>query len=62
MAVFFKQQSLVDRDIHYFPQLHEIGYATWKFISAIYEIGWNKLPTGEDNYSLQQMVASQFSR
>jgi len=52
MVVFFKQQSLVDRDIYYFPQLQKISYTTWEFISAIYKAGWDKLPTGEDSHSL----------
>jgi len=52
MVVFFKQQSLVDRDIYYFPQLQKISYTTWEFISAIYKAGWDKLPTGENSHSL----------
>jgi len=40
----------------------EIGYAAWEFISAIYEAGWDKLPTRENNRSLRQMVASHFNR
>jgi len=62
IAIFMKQYLLTNRDINQFPQLMEIGHTTWKFISAIYKAGWNKLLAGENNRSLQQMVASQFNR
>jgi len=46
MAIFIKQRSLIDRDIHQFPQLLEVGNTAWEFIAAIYEAGWDKLSAG----------------
>ena len=33
-----------------------------ELISAIYEAGWDKLPAGDNNQTLRQMVASHFNR
>jgi len=44
MASFLRQRSLKDCDGN-IPQLAPFGDATWTFISAIFESGWDKLYT-----------------
>ena len=44
------------------PQISECGFAAWKFISAIYESGWDKLTANQNNNSFRQYVSLQFNK
>jgi len=43
-------------------QIAEFKFVAWKFISAIYESGWNKLITNDKDMFFRQCVLFQFNR
>jgi len=53
MILFIKQRRLKDKTAENIPQISEFGYEAWKFLSAIYEAGWNKLTANKNNKSFR---------
>ena len=62
IAVFIKQHSIKDKDPKDFPQLHSIGAAAWELLLAIYEAGWDKLPSQTNGMTFRQNVMRALSR
>jgi len=42
-------------------ELEDIGIATWKFLSAIYNLEWDLLITNKDNNSFRQKIRFKFT-
>jgi len=59
IAQFIRQRNILNRDGNTIPQLNSFGKATFDFILAIYEAGWNKLNTS-DNTPIGHKIKDQF--
>jgi len=62
MAAFIKQHPLENRIAKDILQIVEFRFATWEFLSAIYEFSWNKLTANNKNMSFRQCVSSQSNK
>jgi len=59
MAFLIKQRSLQDHNSNNISQLESFSEATWTFISAIFESGWDQLHIS-DNNSIWNNIALYF--
>jgi len=54
--MFIEQQKLEDKTAENISQIAEFGSVAWKFLSTIYEAGWDKLAVNKNNKSFGQCV------
>ena len=62
IAAFIRQRELEDKTAEDIPQILEFGFATWDFLLAIYESGWDELAANKNQKSFRQCVSVQFNR
>ena len=62
IAAFIKQRKLEDKTEKDIPQISEFGFAAWEFLTAIYEVDWDKLPVNKSQRSFRQCVSTQFNK
>jgi len=61
MTNYIKNKSIESNKVNNVPDLKSIGEATWSFISAIYESGWDLLIANKDNQSFRHKFLSKFA-
>ena len=61
MIAFIKQHRLENSTAEDISQISEFEFIAWKFLSFIYESGWDKLIANKDNKTFRQYISSQFN-
>ena len=61
MTNYIKNKSIESNKVNNVPDLKSIEEATWSFISAIYESGWDLLIANKDNQSFRHKFLSKFA-
>ena len=61
MACFLRQRNLEGHNGNNISQLSTFGELAWKFISAIFESGWDQLTTSDDT-PIRDNIMTKFSK
>ena len=61
MAKYIENKKIDVKKSNEVSELRGIGEATWKFLSAIYNSGWDSLIANKDNNPFRQKVAFKFT-
>jgi len=59
---FIRQRKLKDKTVENILQITGFSSVAWEFLSTIYEVGWDKPTTNNNNKSLRQYVFAQFNK
>ena len=59
---FIKQRKLEDKTEKNIPQITEFDLVAWKFLTAIYELDWDKFPANWNKTTFRQCILVQFNK
>ena len=62
IVLFMRQRKLEDKTVKDIMQITEFGSMVWEFLSIVYEAGWNKLTTNNNNKFFRQYISARPSQ
>jgi len=62
MVAFIKQRKLKDKTEKNIPQITKFDFTAWKFLTAIYESDWDKLPANWNKTTFRQCISVQSNK